>query len=94
MKITVKNDMTTKMPSCLGALPIELLFRERCVVQAGSRAWYLGSDPALSFTTGTFLSKSSVVSAAKRGFDDMMHVKFSHSLWYHVNASERLLLLD
>lgn len=41
-----------------------------------------------------FAQVISVVSAAKRGFDDMMHVKFSHGLWYHVNASERLLLLD
>lgn len=50
--------MTTKMPSCLWALPIELLFREKCVVPAGAQAWYLGSDPTLSFTLGTFLPKS------------------------------------
>lgn len=58
LKIRVKNDITTKMPSCFGALPIELLFRERCVVPAGAQAWYLGSDPASSFTIAAFLPKS------------------------------------
>lgn len=35
-KLGLKNDMMTEMPSCLGLLPIDLLFRERWAVQAGA----------------------------------------------------------